>query len=159
MRQALEQNAARLAAARSTPLTLRRLRAIEAKMNAMAARELATERDYRRWTALNSSFHLSLAKASGNTPLATLLETVLAMIVVGRLEVVKSLGNVGVYLSRMSSARICEEHAALSAALERHDEDQAASLVTEHLASSMALFSTVEKLYHDQQAIRRVQSG
>ena len=116
VRELLEVEAARLAAAAASADDIARLRAI------CREGEAAVEAgDTRRFVAVNTEFHAELARVAGNAVLAELAE------IVGR--------RVRWYYRQVAPARgheSCAEHREMVAAIEAGDAERASSLARQH---------------------------
>ena len=119
VREALESLAARLAASRVGPADLLVLRSIVEQ-----AQVAAQDGDYPGVNALNRRFHAELARVSGNTPLATLLEQIQDHIDLLRVAALSRPGR---------PEEAIAEHAAIVEALAAGDGARAEVLVRDHI--------------------------
>lgn len=117
VREVLESRAASLAAERLSDEALTSLHEIMGRMHGPAL----TQEDFLR---LDMDFHVQIARASGNSRLANLVESEKA-------AATTFVTFLGVSWSDADAAH--DEHAAVVAALERHDSKAAAAAMTAHL--------------------------
>jgi DNA-binding GntR family transcriptional regulator len=125
MRCVLEEHGARLAAGRAAPAVLEKLEATRSEYQHEGQERGATP----LWRDLERSFHLDIAKASGNNTLVELLETLL-----DRCIIFWQAWR-GPALTP-EDAVWAEQYAQIVKALGAHDADGAASAMRAHLASS-----------------------
>lgn len=149
VRMTLERTAAGLAAVNASDTAIAQIRRWLDEMDRQAGRGLRALPDYRRWSELNAAFHSAIAVATKNAPLEMLLRAILEMSMQGRLEIVGSLGDLGVYFDRQGVSRIHEEHLSIVGAITRHDRPAAERLAELHLSHSIELFRTIDQLYRD----------
>lgn len=117
VREALESRAASLAAERLSAEALATIRKIMNQMH----RAGVTQDEFLR---LDTEFHVHIARSSGNSRLASLVESEKA-------ATTSFVTFLGVSWSDADDAQ--DEHAAIVAALERHDPEGAASAMADHL--------------------------
>ncbi|HEX7122258.1 MAG TPA: FadR/GntR family transcriptional regulator, partial [Gemmatimonadaceae bacterium] len=117
-RQLLEIPIARLAARQRAPRNLFRLRELVERMEAIGDAS-------HQFIALDSDFHLELARATGNPVLEVLSQTMLEML---RGERVYMMGVHGEMADALAA------HRRIQRAVERGDGDEAARAMSDHLA-------------------------
>jgi len=123
-RAAIEVTAARRAAERATPAQRAELARILQTMSTCAG-------DRAAYAAADMSFHVELAKASGNPLLALVLEPLVEVIVTGMLESHARLGATQDGISM---------HAQILACVNAGDVDGAATAMAAHLQQSQEMF-------------------
>jgi len=124
VRKVLETGAAALAAEKRTAADLAELRRILSQMEAGLAGSDTTEAE-----RADAAFHLAIARASGNSLLIQLMESLS-----GRLhETIGKTRELWFHREQSTAAPLLEEHRSIHEAIEQGDKDKAASLIQAHL--------------------------
>lgn len=125
IRQALEGDAARLAAMRRTRAQLKAIETASQTFNAMVRRKEAT-------AEADLAFHMSIAEASGNELYVTVLESILEP-VQGFMRLTLNLTRTG---SQQRSMMVMNEHQAIVQAIAKQDAEQARVAMLYHLGQA-----------------------
>lgn len=125
LRQALEGDAARLAAIRRTRAQLKAIEAASQKFNAMVRKKEAT-------AEADLKFHMAIAEASGNELYVSVLESILEP-VQGFMRLTLNLTRTG---SQQRSMMVITEHQAIVQAIAMQDAEQARVAMMYHLGQA-----------------------
>ena len=119
----LERSAARDAALRRTPEDVTGLQEV---VDAMRVDDL----EYQQFNALDTEFHVRIAKVSGNALTATLMEALRGAVESEMTAVFQRLPD-----WRSVAAALVDEHAAILAAIDKGDSEGAADRVGSHISN------------------------
>lgn len=117
----LERNAARGAASARTGEDVRRLGGLVEAMR-------STDSDYHEFNALDTEFHVTIARISGNALAADLMQALRGAV---EHEMAAAFARFDDW--RAVADALVDEHEAILRAIEEGDEDAAAKLVSEHI--------------------------
>jgi GntR family transcriptional regulator, transcriptional repressor for pyruvate dehydrogenase complex len=140
VRQALEVTSAPLAAQHATPEQIAGMARCLEEMQAITAAGVHSVDDLRASSAKDFEFHGLIAAASGNLPLATLLDPVLVLIKTARLQLVDNAAGLERLLGRLGSLRLNEEHGSILTAITNRDAAAAQYFMYQHLQQSIVTY-------------------
>jgi GntR family transcriptional repressor for pyruvate dehydrogenase complex len=140
VRQALEVVAAPRAAQYATAPEIAALRECLARMEETIRKGFQDEEHFKEFTARDIELHSLVAQASHNTPLSTLLNTILPLIMSGRLEIINRTGGFKKFVARSRPEIILEEHTNVVNAIVNRDPAAAEHFIYKHLQRSMATY-------------------
>jgi DNA-binding FadR family transcriptional regulator len=140
VRQALEVTAAPLAAQHAAPEQIAGMARCLDEMQAITVAGVQGVDDLRASSAKDFEFHGLIAAASGNLPLATLLDPVLVLINTARLQLVDNAAGLERLLGRLGSLRLNEEHGSILTAITNRDAAAAQYFMYQHLQQSIVTY-------------------
>jgi GntR family transcriptional regulator, transcriptional repressor for pyruvate dehydrogenase complex len=140
VRQALEVTGAPLAAQHATSPEIAAMNRCLQEMHEITEPGIRSVADLRASSAKDFEFHGLIARASGNRPLATLLEPVLVLINTARLELLKTEAGFQRLVDRLGGLRLHEEHTGILTAIANRDPSAAGYFMYHHLQQSIITY-------------------
>ena len=145
VRRSLEVTSARLAAERATDQNIQSLWSCMDELSTIFSKGLNIEENYIQYGNRELELHQLIARVSLNSSLATLLSAILPMSMIGRFEIIKSIGDFGQFFRRSSIGRIHDDHSKIVEAISKHDPDAAEKYMHSHMTMSIDLYTNLEQ--------------